>query len=120
MKVAHLLVQLAFAGSATAQGQTAPASAAPARPASSAAAAVGTLASGEVLEVDRKEKRVLLKHGPIASIGMDAMTMEFLLPDAKLLQSLEPADKVRFAVVWRNGDYEITRVEVVKRQRLKR
>jgi Cu(I)/Ag(I) efflux system protein CusF len=118
MKVVHLLVQLAFAGAVTAQGQTAPASPTPARPASSAA--VGTLASGEVLEVDRKEKRVLLKHGPIASIGMDAMTMEFLLPDAKRLQSLEPGDKVRFAVVWRNGDYEITRIEVVKRQPLKR
>jgi len=48
------------------------------------------------------------------------MTMEFLLTDAKLLQSLKPGDKVRFAAVWRNGDYEITRIEVVKRQRLKR
>lgn len=120
MKIVHLLVQLAFAGSAIAQGQTAPASPAPARPASSAAAAVGALASGEVLEVDRKAKRVLLKHGPIASIGMDAMTMEFLLPDTKLLQSLKPGDKVRFAAAWRNGDYEITRIEVAKRQRVKR
>jgi Cu(I)/Ag(I) efflux system protein CusF len=120
MKVVQLLMLLALAGLASAQGQRPPASPALGRAASSSAVAVGSLATGEVLEVDRKEKRVLLKHGPIASIGMDAMTMEFLVPDGRLLQSLKPGDKVRFAAVWRNGDYEINRIEVVKRQPLKR
>jgi Cu/Ag efflux protein CusF len=51
---------------------------------------------------------------------MDAMTMEFLVPDAKLLGSLKRGDKVRFDAAYRNGDYEITRLEVVKRQSSKR
>ncbi|GEM_PF-336530 len=120
MKLVQLLMLLALAGLASAQGQTAPASTGLGRAASSSAGVAGSLANGEVLEIDRKEKRVLLKHGPIASIGMDAMTMEFLVPDGKLLRSLKPGDKVRFAAVWRNGDYEINRIEVVKPQPLKR
>ncbi|MEO8652509.1 MAG: copper-binding protein [Ramlibacter sp.] len=106
-----LALVLAYAGGAAAQ------SAAPARPAASAGTA--SLATGEVLEVDQKEQRVLVKHGPIASIGMDAMTMEFLVPDRKLLQKLKPGDQIRFAVVWRKGEYEITRAQVKARKPLK-
>jgi Cu(I)/Ag(I) efflux system protein CusF len=109
-----LLLALCGATGATAQ------SAMPARPSSSSAAPVtGALATGEVLEVDAKEQRVLIKHGPIASIGMDAMTMEFLVPDRKLLQQLKPGDRIRFAVVWRKGEYEITHAEVTARKPVK-
>jgi len=102
---------LALCGAVGAAAQTA----APGRAASAAAPVSSTLATGEVLEIDAKEQRVLVKHGPIASIGMDAMTMEFRVPDRKLLQKLNPGDHIRFAVVWRNGDYEITRAEVTAR-----
>jgi len=115
-KLVPLWVLLALAMSAAAPAQPAPGAAMSARPASSAAAGQGALANGEVLEIDRKEKRVLLKHGPIQHIGMDAMTMEFNVPDSKLLASLKPGDKVRFDAAYKNGDYEITRMEVVKRR----
>lgn len=117
MKHLQLLLALALACAGCAQAQSA--TPAPGRAASSTAAATASLASGEVLEIDRKEKRVLVKHGPIASIGMDAMTMEFLVPDGKLLQTLKPGDKIRFAVLWRNGEYEITRAEVTARKPVK-
>lgn len=110
MKSAYLMLLALCAVGAEAQ----PAPPAPARPASSAAAA--TLATGEVLEIDVKERRVLVKHGPIPSIGMDAMTMEFLVPDRKLLQQLKPGDHIRFGVAWRKGEYEITRAEVTSRK----
>lgn len=116
MKLLQLSVSLALAATA-AQGQTAPGSA---KPASPTAAAKAPLASGEVLEVNRQEQRVLLKHGPIQSIGMDAMTMEFLVPDGKLLASLKPGDRVRFAAAWKDGDYVVTRIEVLKRRGSKR
>jgi Cu/Ag efflux protein CusF len=74
------------------------------------------LARGEVLEVDKAGKRVLVKHGRIASLGMDPMTMEFLVPDARLLASLEPGDQIRFAAAYQDSDYVITRVEPVKRR----
>jgi Cu(I)/Ag(I) efflux system periplasmic protein CusF len=114
-KLVSLCLPLALAMSAAVSAQPAPGAAKTAKPPSSAAVQP-SLANGEVLEVDKKEKRVLLKHGPIQHIGMDAMTMEFLVPDAKLLASLKPGDKVRFDAAFRNGDYEITRMEVVKRR----
>jgi Cu(I)/Ag(I) efflux system periplasmic protein CusF len=115
-KLVSLWMPLALAMSAAVSAQPAPGAAVSAKPASSSAAVQPTLANGEVLEVDKKEKRVLLKHGPIQHIGMDAMTMEFSVPDAKLLASLKPGDKVRFDAAFKNGDYEITRMEVVKRR----
>jgi len=118
LNVLHWLLPLTVAAPVFAQGLSA--ASAPGRAVSAAAAAAGPLAIGEVLEIDRKGKRVLLKHGPIASIGMDAMTMEFAVPDGRLLDTLRPGDKVRFAVVWRKGDYEITRIEVANRKGSKR
>ena len=117
MQILQLLpaLALAWAGGALAQSAVP----APGRTASSTAAAAASLATGEVLEIDRKEKRVLVRHGPIASIGMDAMTMEFLVPDARLLQTLKTGDKIRFAVLWRKGEYEITHAEVTARKPVK-
>ncbi len=108
-----VLAWLALAG--LAQAQTAPSASAPRSPAS-AAARQWPLSRGEVLEIDAKEKRVTIKHGPIPNIGMDAMTMEFLVPDDKLLASLKPGDRVRFAVIYRGGDYVITRAQVQQRR----
>ena len=108
-----MLAFLALAG--VAQAQTSSAPAAPRSPAS-AAARQWPLVRGEVLEVDARQKRVTIKHGPIPNIGMDAMTMEFLVPDEKLLASLERGARVRFAVVYRGGEYVITRAEVQKRR----
>ncbi len=111
-RLASLLAWLVLAG--VAQAQTGPAPRAARSPASAAAAVQWPLARGEVLEVDAKEKRVTVKHGPIPNIGMDAMTMEFLVPDEKLLASLKPGDQVRFAVVYKDGEYVITRAQVRK------
>ena len=106
-KLLQLLLPLALA---TAQAQTATTPPTPSKPASAPAAKPWPLVDGEVIEVDQKEKRATLKHGPIKSIGMDAMTMEFLVPDEKLLASLKPGDKVRFSAARKNGDYVLTRV----------
>jgi Cu(I)/Ag(I) efflux system periplasmic protein CusF len=112
------VLPVAFAIAAQAQPAGSPPSAS--KLASAAAAVQWPLVNGEVIEVDQKEKRVLLKHGPIKSIGMDAMTMEFVVPDAKLLASLKPGDKVRFAAAWKDGDYVLTRVEARKQRSVKR
>lgn len=113
-KLVVLLVAMVLAMAAAVQAQAAPGAAMPAGPASSPGARQAALASGEVLEVDTKEKRVVLKHGPIQNLGMDAMAMEFLVPDPTLLASVKRGDKVRFAAIWKDGDYVITRIEVLK------
>jgi Cu(I)/Ag(I) efflux system periplasmic protein CusF len=116
MKLLHLLLSAAFAAPA-AQAQTSPA---PPKPSAAASARQMPLARGEVLEIDEAGKRVLVNHGRIQSLGMDPMTMEFLVPDAKILASLKPGDQIRFAAVYKDSDYVITRVELVKRRAAQR
>jgi Cu/Ag efflux protein CusF len=113
LRFPHLVAVLAL--SVTAQAQQPPSRAA--APASTAARSM-PLADGEVLEVDRRERTVLMKHGPIASLGMDAMTMEFVVRDAPLLAAMKPGDKVRFATVYQDGDYVLTYAERVQRRRV--
>jgi Cu(I)/Ag(I) efflux system periplasmic protein CusF len=110
MQLLHLLLLLALA-TPVAQAQTSPA---PATPASSASTRQLPLARGEVIEVNRQDRSVLVKHGPIPSLGMDPMTMEFLVPDAQLLARLAPGTRIRFDVLWKDGDYVITRAEVLE------
>lgn len=110
MKLSHLLLLLALAVP-TVRAQTSPA---PAKPATPTPIPQLPLARGEVLEVDKKAASVMVKHGPIPSLGMDPMTMEFLVPDPKLLARLKPGDKIRFAAAFKDGDYVMTRAEVTK------
>ena len=72
------------------------------------------MATAEVLKVYKKEKRLLLKHGPIESLHMDAMTMEFGVADRKLLSRIKPGDKIRFAAKRVGDDYLVTAVEMMK------
>ena len=72
------------------------------------------MSTAEVLKVYKKEKRMLLKHGPIESMRMDAMTMEFGVAERKLLNRVKPGDKIRFAARRVGEDYLVTTLEVMK------
>jgi Cu(I)/Ag(I) efflux system periplasmic protein CusF len=76
--------------------------------------AIALMARGTVVAVDIENKRVLLKHGPIPSLHMGPMTMEFGVQDAKLLQQLKKGSKLRFTAVQQADDYLITRLQVLK------
>ena len=109
MKLVQAIILLA--ASAMAQAQPLGTTAAPSsRPAAGARA----MASAEVLEVYQKEKRLLLKHGPIENIHMGAMTMEFGVADRKLLSRVKPGDRIRFAARRVGDDYLVTALEVTK------
>jgi Cu/Ag efflux protein CusF len=54
------------------------------------------MVDGEVEDVDIPNKYVILKHGPIANLNMDAMTMAFSVKDLAMLTKLKVGDKVRF------------------------
>lgn len=116
MKLVRIIASFTLAATAIATGhaQAQPSGQAGVKPATSALATAASLSSAEVLKVYPKEKRVLLKHGPIPSIGMGAMTMEFGLPDLKMLRSVKPGDKVRFAADQVKGEYVVTHIELAK------
>jgi Cu(I)/Ag(I) efflux system periplasmic protein CusF len=73
-------------------------------------AAAPQMAGGEVVAVYTKDQRVLLKHGPIESLGMGPMTMEFGVTHRKLLNGLKRGHQIRFTAEQRGDDYVITRI----------
>jgi Cu(I)/Ag(I) efflux system periplasmic protein CusF len=69
------------------------------------------MTEGEVRKVDRPQGKLTLRHGPIASLDMPAMTMVFKVADPKLLDGLKPGDKVRFAAERGGGTFTVTAIE---------
>lgn len=82
--------------------------------AGAAAPAAGPLAEGEVRKVDREAGKLTIRHGPIANLGMPAMTMVFQVKDATLLERVRTGDKIRFAAEKEGGAYVVTRIEPAK------
>ena len=66
--------------------------------------------NAEITKLDLARKRVTLKHAPIASIKMDAMTMPIKLKDVALFDSYKVGDKLQFVVKNDDGDLFITQV----------
>ena len=66
----------------------------------------------DVVKLDVVRGKVTLKHEPIQSIQMEAMTMPFKVKDAAQLNALKVGDKVRFTVVENDGELIIQQIEV--------
>ena len=75
------------------------------------AAGQAALVDGEVRRIDRAAHKLTLRHGPIPSLDMTAMTMVFRVADTSMLESLKTGDKVRFAAERVGGDLTVTRIE---------
>lgn len=76
--------------------------------------ATNDMTEGEVRKVDTDAKKVTLKHGPITSLDMPAMTMVFQVKDAAMLATVKAGDKVRFSVEQQQGALVITAIEAAK------
>jgi Cu(I)/Ag(I) efflux system periplasmic protein CusF len=107
MKAIHTLV---FAASLFASGGVF----AQAAPQSGSSAAATAQAEGEVRKVDVAQGKVTLRHGPLTSLDMPAMTMVFTATDKKLLDGLKEGDKVRFTADKQNGTFVVTAIEHAK------
>lgn len=57
---------------------------------------------------------VTLAHGPIESVGMDAMTMQFPVKDPASLRHFKVGDKVRFQAVMAGDEIVVQRIEPAK------
>jgi len=67
--------------------------------------------AAEVVKLDPARSKITLKHAPIKSIKMAAMTMPFKVRDAALLAPLKVGDKVRFHVIQKDDDLVIQEIE---------
>jgi len=70
-----------------------------------------SIAEGVVRKVDRKAKSIILKHGPIPSLDMGPMTMQYRVKDASLLDKVKAGDKVHFRAEKIGGEYTVTSLE---------
>ncbi len=70
-----------------------------------------TMADGEVRTVNKDAKKLTIRHGPIPSLEMGAMTMVFQVSDPAILDQVKAGDKIRFAAEKVKGAYTVTKVE---------
>jgi Cu/Ag efflux protein CusF len=75
-----------------------------------AQAATAPMADGEVRKVDKDAKKLTIKHGPIGSLDMPAMTMVFAVKDPAMLDAVKTGDKVKFEVEKAGGAFTVTRI----------
>jgi len=98
------LAALAFAGAAEAQSSKADAPAA-------TQSAASDLTDGEIRKVDKDNKKLTIKHGPLKSLDMPSMTMVFAVSDESVLDKFQAGDKVRFDAGKMDGKIVVTRIE---------
>ena len=69
---------------------------------------------GEIIKMAPQKLQVTLRHEAIKSMGMDAMTMPYLIGNASVLQGFKVGDAVRFTVVMQGDQMRIERMEHVR------
>ena len=69
---------------------------------------------GEVRKVDKEAGKVTLKHGAIKNLDMPPMTMVFRVKEPDLLDRIKAGDKIRFEAEKVNGQFTVTKAEVVR------
>ena len=63
--------------------------------------------TGVVKKVDLEQSKITISHGPIANLGMPAMTMVFRVADSSLLTSVKSDDKINFVADKVNGAFTV-------------
>ena len=72
------------------------------------------LANGEVRKVDKDAGKITLRHGPIASLDMPAMTMVYRVKDSAILDQVKAGDRVTFTMEKAGGTLTVTKIEPVR------
>lgn len=68
----------------------------------------------QVIKVDAPRGKITLKHAPIRSIRMEAMTMPFRVSDPAMLAPLKAGDQVTFSVAMQDGELVIMQIKASK------
>ena len=70
--------------------------------------------AGEVRKVDKDAKRITIKHGPLPSLEMPAMTMVYRVKDPAMLEQVKAGDKVTFSAEKLAGALTVTKIDKAK------
>ncbi|MGJ7498561.1 copper-binding protein [Variovorax sp. RT4R15] len=77
-------------------------------------AAASELAEGEIRKVDRENKKLTIKHGPLKNLDMPGMTMVFQVKEDTMLDKVEVGAKVRFNAEKLDGKFVVTDIEAAR------
>ena len=72
------------------------------------------MASGEVLKIDTKARKLTLRHGRIEALNMGPMTMIYRVTSEAWLPTLAVGDQVQFSAKRMNGYLTVTVLEKAK------
>ncbi|MEJ8850222.1 copper-binding protein [Variovorax rhizosphaerae] len=78
------------------------------------ASASADLSEGEIRKVDKDNKKLTIKHGPLKNLDMPGMTMVFSVSDEAVLDKLQVGEKVRFRAEKLNDAITVTRIEAAR------
>jgi len=83
-------------------------------PAQATAAPKDALVQGEIRKVDKEAGKITIKHGPLPSLDMPAMTMVFRAKDPGMLDKVQVGDAIRFKAEKVDGAYTVTEYQAAK------
>ena len=72
------------------------------------------MSTGVVKKVNKSSGKVTIKHGPLANLGMPAMTMVFRVKDPAMLDQMKAGDKINFVAEKVNGAITVMQAEPAK------
>ena len=116
-RIAHLAIvaALAYAGVAGAQTSKSmdamPDTSEKAAVGASDAAATAEFSEGEIRKVDKDNRKLTIRHGPLKNLDMPGMTMVFGVKDIAMLDKVETGAKVRFKAEKIDGKIVVTKIE---------
>ena len=79
--------------------------------AASEASQPAPMADGEIRRIDKDAKKITIKHGPLESLDMPAMTMVFQVRDLAMLERVKVGDKVKFQAEKIGGGFAVVKIE---------
>ena len=66
---------------------------------------------GVVLDIDRKEREITIRHGFLPELSMDAMSMVFVVADPALLDKVKKGDRVKIRTGLVGGRFGVLSIE---------
>jgi Cu/Ag efflux protein CusF len=66
---------------------------------------------GEVVKIDAKQKKLTIKHEPLANLDMPAMTMVFVVAEDAMLEKVKAGQAIEFTADRVNGRITVTEIK---------
>ena len=72
--------------------------------------ATAVMAEGVVRKLDVNNRKLTIKHGPIANLNMSGMTMSFKAKAGVVLDDIKEGDAIVFSAIEENDQYVLTQL----------